>query len=56
MIARRAAEGQHLFHDPRKRQCSLASVTSFVFEGDDIARIDYAEPAATLPPGRGAGA
>jgi len=56
VIARRAAEGRRLFHDPRKRQCGLASVTSFLFEGDDVVGIDYAEPAATLPPGHGAGA
>ncbi|MDP9092924.1 MAG: histidine phosphatase family protein [Actinomycetota bacterium] len=59
VIARRAAEGQHLFHDPRRRQCGLASVTSFTFDGDaddDIVHIEYHEPAATLPPGHGAGA
>jgi Fructose-2,6-bisphosphatase len=56
VCARRAAEGRRLFHDPRHRQCSLASVTSFTFEGDEIVRIDYAEPAASLPPGEGAGA
>jgi broad specificity phosphatase PhoE len=56
VTARRAAEGRTLFHDPRKRQCSLASVTSFTFDGDDIVGIAYAEPAATLPPGHGAGA
>lgn len=56
VIARRAAEGRRLFHDPRHRQCGLASVTSFTFDGDDIAAIAYAEPAATLPRGHGAGA
>jgi broad specificity phosphatase PhoE len=56
VVARRAAEGQHLFHDPRKRQCSLASVTSFTFSGEDVVGIDYAEPAAALPGGHGAGA
>jgi broad specificity phosphatase PhoE len=56
VIARRSAEGRRLFHDPRKRQCSLASVTSFTFDGDDVVGISYAEPAATLPPGHGAGA
>lgn len=56
VCARRAAEGRRLFHDPRHRHCSLASVTSFTFEGDEIVRIDYAEPAASLPPGEGAGA
>jgi broad specificity phosphatase PhoE len=56
VIARRSAEGQHLFHDPRRRQCGLASVTSFTFAGDDIVQIDYAEPAGALPSGHGAGA
>ena len=56
VAARRKAEGLRLFHDPRKRQCNLASVTSFTFDGDTIVRVDYAEPAATLPAGHGAGA
>jgi broad specificity phosphatase PhoE len=56
VCARRSAEGKHLWHDPRHRQCSLASVTSLTFDGDTVVRVDYAEPAATLPPGHGAGA
>ena len=56
VCARRRASGQRLFHDPRRRQCALASVTSLVFAGDDIVRVDYAEPAAALPSGHGAGA
>jgi broad specificity phosphatase PhoE len=56
VCARRFVEGRRLYHDPRRRQCSLASVTSFVFDGSEIVRIDYAEPADTLPRGSGAGA
>jgi broad specificity phosphatase PhoE len=57
VCARRAAENKRLFHDPRRRQCSLASVTSLTFDGDRIVRVDYAEPAAgVLPEGQGAGA
>ncbi|MGI8761663.1 MAG: histidine phosphatase family protein [Jatrophihabitantaceae bacterium] len=56
VAARRRVEGKPLFHDPRRRQCSLASVTSFTFDGDEVVRVDYAEPAASLPPGHGAGA
>jgi broad specificity phosphatase PhoE len=56
VAARRSAEGKRLFHDPRKRQCGLASVTSFSFDGDRIVDIAYHEPAATLPSGHGAGA
>jgi broad specificity phosphatase PhoE len=57
VAARRRAEGLPLYHDPRRRQCALASVTSFTFDGEVIVRIDYAEPAAgILPEGEGAGA
>lgn len=56
VCARRSVEGKRLFHDPRRRECALASVTSFTYEGDRVVRVSYAEPAATLPPGVGAGA
>jgi len=46
---RRHAEGKRLWHDPRKRQCSLASLTSLTFEGERIVGVDYAEPAGTTP-------
>jgi broad specificity phosphatase PhoE len=56
VCARRRVEGARLFHDPRKRQCNLASVTSLTFDGDIVVRVDYHEPAAALPSGHGAGA
>ena len=40
--------GRRLWHDPRRRQCALASVTSFHFDGETLERIEYAEPAAHL--------
>lgn len=40
--------GKRLWHDPRKRQCALASVTSFHFDGDQLVDVQYAEPAAHL--------
>ncbi|MCW2522745.1 MAG: hypothetical protein JWO63_1080 [Frankiales bacterium] len=46
---RRFVEGQRLWHDPRKRQCSLGSVTSLVFRGDDLVEVQYAEPSGTTP-------
>jgi broad specificity phosphatase PhoE len=49
-VARRSAEHRHLWHDPRRRQCSLASVTSFTYEGDRLVSIAYTEPAADLLP------
>jgi broad specificity phosphatase PhoE len=44
-IARRKAKGEHLWHRPDRRQCALASVTSLVYDGDRLVRVDYAEPA-----------
>ena len=49
-MARRQAEGRHLWHDPRKRQCKLASVTSFRVHAGAIVSVSYAEPAAGLLP------
>ena len=45
---RRYLEGRRLWHDPRRRQCSLASLTSFHFAGPDLVEITYEEPAAHL--------
>jgi broad specificity phosphatase PhoE len=49
VCVRRYVEGRKLWHDPRKRQCSLASITSLVFSDDQVVRVDYAEPAGTTP-------
>jgi broad specificity phosphatase PhoE len=45
---RRYMERKRLWHDPRKRQCGLASLTSFHFEGAKVVGIGYSEPAAHL--------
>jgi broad specificity phosphatase PhoE len=45
---RRFCEHKRLWHDPRRRQCALASITSFHFDGDRLTGITYAEPAAGL--------
>ncbi|WP_026819583.1 histidine phosphatase family protein [Arthrobacter castelli] len=47
-VTRRAAEKRRLWHDPRRRKCSLASITSLTFEGDEIVDVQYSEPAADL--------
>jgi broad specificity phosphatase PhoE len=47
-MLRRFAERKRLWHDPRRRQCGLASITSFHFTGVRITGIGYAEPAAHL--------
>lgn len=56
--ARMAGEDRRLWHDPRSRQCSLASITSFVFTDDELDAIAYSEPAADLvaKASKGAGA
>ncbi|GIH09408.1 histidine phosphatase family protein [Rhizocola hellebori] len=53
---RRALEGRRLWHDPRGRQCHLASLTSFHFDDEMLTNITYSEPAAHLGPGTGRGA
>jgi broad specificity phosphatase PhoE len=45
---RNKLEGKRLWHDPRKRQCALASLTSLTYTGDDLTSITYTEPAAEL--------
>jgi broad specificity phosphatase PhoE len=45
---RRYVEKRRLWHDPRRRQCGLASLTSFRFEDSTVVGIDYSEPAAHL--------
>ena len=45
---RRYVEKKRLWHDPRRRRCALASITSFRFEGSTVVGIDYSEPAAHL--------
>ncbi|MDQ6715325.1 MAG: histidine phosphatase family protein, partial [Actinomycetota bacterium] len=41
-------EGRHLWHDPRRRECSLASLTSLEYLDDELQSITYSEPAMTL--------
>ena len=48
-ILRSAIEGRSLVHDPRKRICSLASVTTVIFNAAGVIEgVEYAEPAAHL--------
>ncbi len=50
-ILRSAIEGRRLIHDPRKRQCTLASVTSIHFDDEAmISGTSYSEPAKHLLP------
>ena len=47
-MARSDAEGRRLIHDPRKRECTLASVTSFTYIDGRVTSVSYPEPAAEL--------
>ena len=43
-------EHRRYLHDPRRRQCGLASVTSLTYDGDRLVGISYAEPAGATDP------
>ena len=45
-VARLAFERKPLGHWPGMRRCRLASVTMLEFDGDDLDRVSYSEPAA----------
>jgi len=50
-ILRSAVEGRRLLHDPRKRECTLASVTSFELDNEGmVSGVSYSEPARHLLP------
>ncbi len=46
-VTRRSVEGRTLWHDPRRRQCALGSVTSLAYEGDRLTSVSYAEPSGS---------
>jgi broad specificity phosphatase PhoE len=47
-VARRKVEGGRLWHHPGRRQCALASLTSFTYVRDRLVSVSYREPAAHL--------
>lgn len=47
-VTRLMVENRRLWHDPRRRQCSLGSLTSLRFEDDDLVGVGYSEPAAAF--------
>ena len=49
--ARNALENRRLWHDPRRRRCNLASLTSLTYQGDELVSLSYCEPARSLYPG-----
>ena len=46
-VSRRSVEGRRLWHDPRRRQCALGSVTSLEFSGDQFTTVRYFEPSGS---------
>lgn len=50
-MARLKVEHRRLWHDPRRRECSLASVTSLTYHDDQVVSVAYTEPSADLLPG-----
>jgi broad specificity phosphatase PhoE len=47
-ITRLSAEGRPFLHDPRKRECSLGSITTYVFDDNGLVAVEYQEPSADL--------
>ncbi|MEE6282552.1 histidine phosphatase family protein [Georgenia sunbinii] len=47
-VTRLFLERRPLWHDPRRRQCTLASLTSLTFDGSRLVGLGYWEPAADL--------
>lgn len=49
-VTRLKAEGRSFLHDPRKRHCTLCSLTSFTFDDERLVSVGYSEPAGDLIP------
>jgi broad specificity phosphatase PhoE len=47
---RRNFECKRMWHDPRRRQCGLASLTTLIFDGDELVELRYREPAGSSDP------
>jgi broad specificity phosphatase PhoE len=50
-MAHRAVTGRPLFHDPRRRRCTLSSITSFEKVDGSWREVGYSEPASVLTVG-----
>lgn len=55
-VTRRAVEGRRLWHRPDRRECALASITSFDYDDDRIVGVRYEEPAGAAGRSRVGGA
>ncbi|KKC00271.1 histidine phosphatase family protein [Mycolicibacter arupensis] len=43
--ARQHLTGNRLWHDPRRRECGVGSVTTLIYDGDRLVEVDYQVPA-----------
>jgi len=43
-VTRRSVEGRRLWHDPRRRQCAVGSVTSLAIVDGNVTDVSYAAP------------
>lgn len=48
VMVQRYVTGRKLYHDPRRRRCSLSSITTLERQEDRFVEVRYAEPAADL--------
>jgi broad specificity phosphatase PhoE len=48
VMVQRSVAGEKLFHDPRKRRCSLSSITTLQKQGDRFVEVGYQDLAAEL--------
>jgi broad specificity phosphatase PhoE len=49
-VTRCSVTGRRLWHDPRRRQCALGSVTSLTLLGDQVTGVAYHEPSGDSRP------
>jgi broad specificity phosphatase PhoE len=54
-VTRLHVEGRIFLHDPRRRQCTLCSLTTLTYEDGKLCTVRYSEPAADMLPVREAG-
>jgi broad specificity phosphatase PhoE len=55
-VTRRAVEGHRLWHRPDRRECALASITSFEYDAERVTAVRYEEPAGSAGRSRVGGA
>jgi broad specificity phosphatase PhoE len=48
-VTRLSAEGRHLAHDPRKRECALGSITTLRIEDGKVIGVGYSTPLSSDP-------